>query len=581
MENVSLKIEKNINIALCGEAGSGIELASKIFMQCLKDNGYNIFCSHEYMSRIRGGCNASYIRISEDEMSAPLYNFDVMIAIGDCAFKEFEDRITSNTIIFYSKESSLINKIIKNIDEEGDQKNKLKYIFPINFDELAKNVEGLRLDSITAVGIMLGVLNANPENAAKLIGKFIKNDDKILKNLQSLKNGYEEGILLRLNNNINFDIKKSDTNRHKMLVTGNEALALGCLKAGCNFVSSYPMTPGTALYSFIDEYAGDFPVITVQPEDEIAAINMVIGAWYAGARAMVSTSGGGFSLMAEGISLAGMIESPVVVHVAQRPGPATGLPTRTEQGDLDSVLYSGSGEFPRIILAPSTPENAFELAQRAFDFADMFQIPVFILTDQFFIDSDFLSQKVEVSKEYFKNHFIQSNKNYERYYVKTPVSPRAIPSYGDGLVCVDSDEHDLHGFICENPCNRRSMVNKRLDKFLSINKELLNIDVIGSKDYENLIITWGSAFVTVKEAVKSCKDVALINIQQLYPLNPKLKEYINKAKNLIIVENNATSQLGRLIEQEFHCLFDYRVLQFNGLPFFVDELKMRLEKITC
>ena len=581
-EYIALKFEQDINIALCGEAGSGIELASKVLMQILKDNGYNIFCSHEYMSRIRGGCNASYVRISDDEVSAPNYKIDVFFALDDCVFEDFKERISNNTLIFYNKNSPQIKKIISDIENGNyDGITSLKTMIPIDFTDLSKSVGAFRLNSIVVVGIILGILGVNLDNSASLMYKFINDDDKILKNLQSLKNGYEEGILLKMNNRVHFSVKKNEFNKNKMLLTGNDALALGCLKAGCNFVSNYPMTPGTGLYSFMDKNAGHFPVVTVQPEDEIAVINMAIGAWYAGARAMVSTSGGGFSLMAEGISLAGMIESPIVVHVAQRPGPATGLPTRTEQGDLDSVLCSGSGEFPRIIIAPSTPESAFKLAQKAFDFADMFQVPVFILTDQFFIDSDFVTKEFSVSKDYFHNHFVQSEKSYERYSVKSPISPRTIPSYGDGLVCVDSDEHNSGGVICENPQNRRVMVNKRLDKFLVINKNLINVNISGPENYKTLVITWGSAYVTVKEALSSFPKAALINIEQLYPLNQELKKYIDKAENLIIVENNATSQLGRLLEEEFHCFFNYRILQYNGLPFFVDELKTRLERIIC
>ena len=579
---IALKFEKDINIALCGEAGSGVELASKILTQFLKDNGYNIFCSHEYMSRIRGGCNASYIRVSDNEISAPNYKIDVFFALDDCVFEEFKERLSDDTLIFYNKNSPLVGSIISGIENgEYEAIDSTKNLFPIDFTDLSKSVGAFRLNSVVIVGIILGIMGANLDNSAKLIHKFITGDDKVLKNLQALKNGYEEGLLLRLNNRVHFSIEKNELNRAKMLLTGNDALALGCLKAGCNFISNYPMTPGTALYSFMDKNAGYFPVVTLQPEDEIAVINMAIGAWYAGARAMVSTSGGGFSLMAEGISLAGMIESPIVVHVAQRPGPATGLPTRTEQGDLDSVLCSGSGEFPRIILAPSTPESAFKLAQKAFDFADKFQVPVFILTDQFFIDSDFMAKEFTISKDYFHSHFVQSEKSYERYSVKSPISPRAIPSYGDGLVYVDSDEHSSVGVIAEDSHNRRVMVNKRLDKFLLINKNLIHADISVPENYKTLVITWGSAYVTVKEALSPFPKVALVNIEQLYPLNQELKKYIDKAENLIIIENNATSQLGRLLEQEFHCFFNYRILQYNGLPFFVDELRTRLERIIC
>jgi len=215
---------------------------------------------------------------------------------------------------------------------------------------------------------------------------------------------------------------------------------LGAIAGGCSFISTYPMSPSTGVWIFLTQHSKEFDIITDQSEDEISAINMAIGAWYAGARGMVATSGGGFALMVEGLSLASMIETPVVIHLGQRPGPATGLPTRTEQADLEFVLHAGHGEFPRIILTPGTMEDAFNLSQRAFDLADKYQVPVFILTDQYFLDSYYNLPSLNLSDIRNQSHVVKTNKEYKRYQLtENGISPRGIPGYGEGLVSVDSD----------------------------------------------------------------------------------------------------------------------------------------------
>jgi 2-oxoglutarate ferredoxin oxidoreductase subunit alpha len=308
---------------------------------------------------------------------------------------------------------------------------------------------------------------------------------------------------------------------------------------------------------------------------------MAIGAWYCGARAMVSTSGGGFALMVEGLSLAGMLESPIVIHLAQRPAPATGLPTRTEQADLEFALYSGHGEFPRILFSPGTLQQAFYLTARAFNLADKFQMPVFILSDQYLVDTYYNIPAFDLSKIKVEKYFVKTGADYRRYEMApNGISPRGIPGFGQGLVCLDSDEHDEEGHITEDLKLRTKMVNKRLKKLESAKKEIIPPELFPNKKYKNLVVCWGSTYTTVSEAI--CRldrdDTSLLHYSQVYPLHPRTAGYLDKAKKIVSVESNATGQFAKLIRQSTGREIKNQLLKYSGLSFTVEEVVKGLKK---
>jgi 2-oxoglutarate ferredoxin oxidoreductase subunit alpha len=420
------------------------------------------------------------------------------------------------------------------------------------------------------------------------VGEYVKiffsskADYVVQKNLDAVKEGFNLGVGLADSSEIKFNIKDYADIKDQILVNGAEAVALGAIAGGCNFISSYPMSPSTGVLVFLAKQAKDFGIIAEQAEDEIAAINMAIGAWYAGARAMVTTSGGGFALMAEGLSLAGILESPIVIHLAQRPGPATGLPTRTEQADLELALYAGHGEFPRILLAPGNIQDAFCLTRKAFDLAEKYQIPVFILTDQYFVDSYYNTACPDLSDINIEKHIIKTDADYKRYKLtENGISPRGIPGYGKGLVAVDSDEHDEAGHITEDLGLRVEMVNKRLKKFELLKDESIPPELVGSEDYKNLIVCWGSTYNVVKEAVINLgrDDTAFLHFKQVYPLPGQTSDYLKKAKRIIIVENNATSQFAKLIKLHTGIEIKDRILKYDGLSFYIEELADKLNDL--
>jgi 2-oxoglutarate ferredoxin oxidoreductase subunit alpha len=316
-------------------------------------------------------------------------------------------------------------------------------------------------------------------------------------------------------------------------------------------------------------------LIVEQAEDEIAAINMAIGASFAGAPSMVATSGGGFALMVEGVSLAAMTETPVVIAVAQRPGPATGLPTRTEQADLELVLHAGHGEFPRAIFSPGTVEECFHLTRKAFELAERYQGPAFLLTDQFLADSyrAVLPFDVEnLSPVRVGPEAVSTTAPYRRYAItESWISPRLLPGMTEHLVVVDSDEHTADGHITEDLAVRTQMVEKRLRKGQVISAEVIHPDMEGKEKPELLLVSWGSSKGAVSEAAfrmrANGENVATLHFSQVWPLVPEhFMGYFEEAGEVVCIESNATGQLARLIRQETGFQIKRKVLRYDGLP---------------
>ena len=416
------------------------------------------------------------------------------------------------------------------------------------------------------------------------IEQFFSPGDKntIEKNRNAANKGYEIAQELMNSGKIKIDVSRNADVTGEIIINGAEAVGIGAIAGGCNFISSYPMSPSTAVLTFLSRNARDFNLIAEQVEDEISAINMALGAWYAGGRAMVTTSGGGFALMEEAVGLAGMIESPMVIHLAQRPGPATGLPTRTEQGDLQLALYSGHGEFPRIIFAPGKLEDAVYLTHQAFNLADKYQIPVFILTDQYFMDSYYNMPSLNLSGTRNTQYIEKTDQDYKRYRLsKNGISPRGIPGYGEGLVLADSDEHDEKGHITEDLDLRVEMVNKRLAKLIGITEEAIPPELVGREDYKSLIIGWGSTFHVICEAMENLgrTDVAFLHFKQVYPVHPGTLEYLRKAERIIMIEGNATCQFGSLVKITTGFDIKDKILKYNGIQFTVEEVTEQMKAI--
>ena len=568
--NLSFQKKDDLSIVLCGQAGQGIQTVEYLLTRIFKLAGYNVFATKEYMSRIRGGINSTEIRISSRPVHASVNKIDILIPLNEGAIRHVEERISPETITLADEET---------INKDFDHDN-YTYV-EVPFTKTASDIGNKIYSNVVAVGTIAGLLGVELQTISKYVKQFFsaKSEDVVQENLAAAKEGFNLGAGLVGSSKINIDISRDAAIKDQILLSGTEAVALGAIAGGCNFISAYPMSPSTGVLTFLAKHAKDFDIIAEQAEDEIAAINMAIGGWYASARAMVTTSGGGFTLMTEGLSLAGMLEIPIVIHLAQRPGPATGLPTRTEQADLELALYAGHGEFPRIILAPGKIEDGFYLTQKAFNLADKYQVPVFILTDQYFIDSCHNTAFLDLSNMKIEKHIVKTEADYERYKITASgISPRGIPGFGQGLVAVDSDEHDEAGHITEDLDLRTKMVNKRLRKFELLKKDVIQPELVGPESYKNLVVCWGSTYNIIREAVKNLgrNDVALLHFKQVYPLPDETVDYLQRAEKTTVVENNATAQLAKLIRLNTGIDIENRILKYNGLNFSVEELTEEL-----
>jgi 2-oxoglutarate ferredoxin oxidoreductase subunit alpha len=564
-------------IKIGGEAGQGVQTIGDTLGKVFSRSGFQVFSHQDYESRIRGGHNFYQISFSDKHISASRDEIDILVALNKESVLRHEKELSQYGQVVYD------SKIVK-------QKYDKPYFLNVPFIDFAAAVSGDKLmANSAATGAVLGMLGMKLDILNGIIEEtFKKKGEEIIKaNKDTAMAGYDYAQKKCLKCSFSLPPPKNPF----MLIGGNEAIALGALASGLKFYSAYPMTPSTGIMNYLASKAKEYGVIIEQAEDEISAINMAIGASFAGVRAMTGTSGGGFALMSEGLSLAGMTETPIVIALAQRPGPATGLPTRTEQGDLQFALYTSHGEFARIIFAPGTPEQAFYLTNKAFDLSEKYQVPVIILTDQYLADSQWTYEKFEMSKLRYAYYRLRGEKlngisNYNRHLLaENGVSAFAVPGESRHLVVTDSDEHDEEGHITEDPVIRNEMVNKRLDKKLTfIRREIAPPILYGAEKPDIVLSGWGSTYGVMKEAVAALSSqikISMLHFSEIYPFPDSIEsgylEFLNKASLTISVENNATGQFARLMRTETGFKFSMSISKFDGRPFSVGELVERIK----
>ena len=581
----------DITIKIAGEAGQGLQTIGQLLAKAFSRGGWYVFAHQVLQSRIRGGHNWFQVRVSDNEVLAPAEVTDILIALDDESAYHTRELSENSITIFDSS-------LIKYDSGKG-------LILDIPFEKTAKESGGNKLMSNTvALGAVLGLLEYDINILFGLFKESFqdKNQEVIQANIQAAQAGYNlayqkikankpEGDGLASNSQSHKFSRLNRTNgTPKMLINGSETIALGALAAGCKFISAYPMSPSTGIMTYLASQAEEFKVLVEQSEDEIASINLALGASYAGVRAMTATSGGGFALMVEGLSLSGMTETPLVIVDAQRPGPATGLPTRTAQEDLEYVIYAGHGEFPRAVVAPLSIEDAFYLTVKAFNLADKYQIPVIILSDQLLADSyltvdSFDVENLKIERHILSDEQLKDIKDYKRYQITdSGISPRALPGNPYGLVVADSDEHDEEGHITEDvDYIRPEMVKKRNRKTAGLLKEMSAPIKYGPPEAKNILIGWGSSYGALKEAVdilnSEKEKVSLAHFNQVWPLNKEYFDFLNTAEFVCVAENNFRGQFAHLIAGETGKVIQNRINKFNGLPFSAVEIVREYRKL--
>jgi 2-oxoglutarate ferredoxin oxidoreductase subunit alpha len=543
-----------LNILIGGEAGQGIVTVGNLLSKSLVRSGYSIVVTQDYQSRIRGGHNTFSIRAGAGEVIAPQEQIDLLVAL---------DR---DTVTFHHSYLSPEGLVVLDDSLGIDGDSFLKVPF--------KEISLKKFSNITALGVICSLIGLNKGLVGEVIGQALggseadssKENSRIFIEATAWteENASSSHRLATPVNNVN----------GQLMMNGNEAIALGAIAGGMRFAAFYPMTPATSIILNLVHHAKKLDFIVEQAEDEIAAINMAIGASFAGAPSMVATSGGGFALMTESISLAAMTETPVVVAVAQRPGPATGLPTRTEQADLEFVLHAGHGEFPRAIFTPGTVEECFYLTSKAFEMADKYQGPMFLLTDQFLADSyrAVIPFDIENSAKANPAKHIDISSPYKRFEItESGISPRLFPGMTGNLVVGDSDEHTEDGHITEDLSVRKQMVEKRLRKGEGILGEVIPPDFRGEDNPDILLISWGSSKGAVQETADFLRSdgekVATLHFSQVWPLSPsQFMGHIEGGRQVISIEGNATGQFARLIRRETGFHIKRKILRYDGLP---------------
>lgn len=540
-----------VNILIGGEAGQGLQTVGSIFAKSLVRSGFSIHVTQTYESRVRGGHNTFSIRAGIEKALAGQETVDILIALNE------------ETIDLHRKELTKRGRIIG--DQEWKRKEKNWIGLPLK--ELGKKIYW----NTACMGVAAGLIGLDENVVAKTIEDTF-GKERSEENLKILKASYQW-----LNEQA-FEWEKLPAlpkPAKRLIMTGHEAVALGALSAGLKFCAYYPMSPSTSIAQTLIDYAKDMDLVIEQAEDEIAAINMAIGASYAGVPSLVPTSGGGFALMTEGVSLAAITETPVVIVIGQRPGPATGLATRTEQGELGFVLHAGHGEFPRAVFAPGTIEECFHLTRKAFELAEKYQGPMFILTDHFLADSYRDMEPTDISKlsAVRPGGSPSSVKTpYLRYRI-TPngISPRLLPGWSEHLVVGDSHEHTEDGHMTENLSVRPKMVDKRMRKGDGLSSESVPPYFQGDKKADVLLISWGSTQGAVAETAVQLrsrkKKVATLHFSQVWPVIPdQFIKHLEQSKKVICVENNATGQFSQLIRRETGFFIKNRILRYDGLP---------------
>ncbi len=542
----------DINIVIAGAAGEGVQTIGELLTDSVAAHGYPVFSWKEYESRIRGGRNSYSIRVGEAPVNAPLADADILLAMNAEAAEKYRGLVKEKGIII-------------SVQKEGDRS------IEIPFSGLAKEKLGDEIYANTiAVGALISTLgmdiNLVKENIKKTFSK--KGGDIVSDNVKALEEGFNIAVR-ECGDMCPWKLPRKE--KVYYVISGNEAIALGAAYGGCRFISAYPMSPSTGIITYLAAVEERLGIFTEQAEDEISAINMAIGASYAGARAMTATSGGGFALMVEGISLAGMTETPLVIVLAQRPGPATGLPTRTAQGDLLFAVNAGHGEFPKMVLAPSDPKDAFHKMVRAFELAQEYQTAVIVLTDQFLADSSFSIADFGLKEINLRTQKIDPSgiRDYMRYRLnESGISPRLYPGMSRHLVCADSDEHDEWGHITEDLTKTApAMARKRMNKGKGLRSSVLPPEEISIKEADIILLGWGSTRGAIIEAVRLLKadgiNAGLIHFTELWPL-PEY-EFL-KGKKYWAVEGNACGQLSRLLKSEYDINFNGLISRCDGLP---------------
>ncbi|RUM88874.1 MAG: 2-oxoacid:acceptor oxidoreductase subunit alpha [Thermovibrio sp.] len=535
-------MERSVTIG--GEAGEGIKESANLLSKVLVNIGYSVFTYHDYPSLIRGGHNFSSVRFSNEKVEAPVKLADYIIALDDRSVREHRKDAKEGTVWIVDEgvKEEIEGKVVR---------------LPIR-----REVKGV-MRSSAILGALLKAFRIPQEEGVEVL-KELRNyeeNERIFKKFYEISEEVEEIVEVE-------GVKGE-------YISGSEAIALGAVDGGLKVYIAYPMTPASPVLHFLASHRKELGIKVVQPENEIGVINMVLGAAYAGGRAMTGTSGGGFALMTETLSLAGMSETPVVIYEAQRGAPSTGVPTYTEQADLLFVLFAGHGDFPRIVVAPSNARECYELTREAMNLAWKFQVPVIVLGSKN-VGESFFTQEIPRETVIEEPKLWNGEGEYKRYEITDDgISPLAFPGTKGAVVKATSYEHDEMGITTEKPQEivkmkeKRERKRKTIEEFFRSRKDTISMG--GNPDSKRAIITWGENWGVCCEVGEELNyKVLKPNYLEPFP-HERLKEELKGIEEVIVVELSPSGQFEKLLKL-YGILPNRRFRKYDTRPIFKEEL---------
>ncbi|TWI55238.1 2-oxoacid:acceptor oxidoreductase subunit alpha [Halalkalibacter nanhaiisediminis] len=570
-----------------GQQGEGIESTGEIFASALNRLGYYLYGYRHFSSRIKGGHTNNKIRVSTNPLNSISDDLNILVAF---------DQETIDVNIHELREDGIViadAKFNPVVTEGYDAR-----LFAVPFTEIATELGTSLMKNMVAVGATSAILGLTADSYQNVVEDiFLKKGTSVVeKNMEAIRAGAEYFRNEAGDNMPDLQLAPADGQK-RMFMIGNDAIGMGAVAAGSRFMAAYPITPASEIMEYMIAKLPEFGGTVIQTEDEIAACTMAIGANYAGVRAFTASAGPGLSLMAEAIGLSGMTEQPLVIMDTQRGGPSTGLPTKQEQSDLMAMIYSTHGDIPKIVITPSTVEEAFYDTVEAFNLAEEFQCPVILVTDLALSLGKQTVEPLDFSKIEIRRGALQlgvdiperEDKEYFKRYEVTEsgVSPRVIPGMKNGIHHVTGVEHDETGKPSESPENRKNQMDKRLRKLANLPKTFKNPLFVHAEHEEAdlLVIGVNSTRGTIEEAMPRLEaDGVKVNHAQVRLLHPfptdEIKPLIERAKKVVVVENNATAQLANIIKMNIGNVKIENVLKYDGNPFLPGELHQTCKELV-
>lgn len=555
-----------------GEAGFGIMTTGLTFCKLSTRSGYYIYEYTEYPSLIRGGHNTTEVHVSDSPIHSTKYEVDMLVCLNKDTYKLHKNRLHKDSIVVYDPNET-------NFEGPG-----IAIQIPFRKFKRQKKVFQMMVNTI-AFGAVTALLDGDITMFHAMIEQeFKRKGDKIVQQNNMLADLGYNYVTTHYANHVQSVLSPKPT-EPKMVLTGNDAFSLATVSADCKMYVAYPMTPASSVLSTLAGWEKKTGMVVRHAEDEISVINTALGASFAGVRTSVGTSGGGFALMVESVSFAGVAEIPIVIFMSQRPGPATGMPTWTEQGDLLFTVHSGHGEFPKIVFTPGDVEEMLSLTLKAFDMADIYQTPVIVMSDKLLSESH-----MTVSKETVKSllqSYVPNRGKIVRNPTETPYlryrCNEALPSDGISEMLVpgakghfyqaNSYEHEQNSHTSEDPVDRIKQVYKRQSKsYTYLEQHFAMPEIFGSIDKANVVlVSWGGNKGIIRDAQVELNDknisTAFIHFTHVYPLDKeKVIQLFSFDKPTLVIENNSTAQFAQLLRQQTGISIDQHLLRNDGRP---------------